>query len=140
MSRWNHRGHESVDRRLPAGERDDLHRWRSKDDLDIDSGPWLWKNGSVPDKDNLRHGFAARYDDHLYFGADRAAANGDAALGVWFFQSAVAPSPGSGDQPFIGEHLNGDILVLTDFTGGGGTVTARVFQWNGPGGTSRRAR
>ena len=43
----------------------------SKDDLDIDSGPWLWKNGAVPDKDNLLHGFAARYDDHLYFGADR---------------------------------------------------------------------
>ena len=108
----------------------------SKDDLDIDSGPWLWKHGQVPDKDNLLHGYAARYDDHLYFGADRFAANGDAALGVWFFQSAVAPdTSGTGTQPFIGEHLDGDVLVLTDFTGGGGTVTARVFQWNGPGGT-----
>jgi hypothetical protein len=108
----------------------------SKDDLDIDSGPWMWKNGQVPDKDNLLHGYAARYDDHLYFGADRFAANGDAALGVWFFQSAVAPdTSGTGTQPFVGEHLDGDVLVLTDFTGGGGTVTARVFQWNGPGGS-----
>jgi hypothetical protein len=108
----------------------------SKDDLDIDTGPWLWKNGQVPDKDNLLHGYAARYDDHLYFGADRFAANGDAALGVWFFQSAVGPdTSGTGTQPFVGEHLDGDVLVLTDFTGGGGTVTARVFQWNGPGGS-----
>ena len=107
----------------------------SKDDLDIQTGPWLWKDGSVPDKDNLLHGYAARYDDHLYFGADRSAANGDAALGVWFFQSAVAPdTSGSGTQPFIGQHTNGDILVLTDFTGGGGSVTARVFAWHSPGG------
>src|SRR5262249_30266729 len=41
----------------------------SKDDLDISS----WKNtaGSAPDKDDLLHGFAARYGDFLYFGADR---------------------------------------------------------------------
>jgi len=107
----------------------------SKDDLAIQTGPWLWKNGQVPDKDNLLHAYAARYDDHLYFGADRSAANGDAALGVWFFQSAVGPDmSGSGTQPFIGEHINGDILVLTDFTGGGGNVTARVFEWHSPGG------
>jgi len=108
----------------------------SKDDLDIQTGPWLWKNGAVPDKDNLQHGFAARYVDHLYFGADRISASGDAALGVWFFQSKVVPdTSGSGTQPFIGQHVDGDILVLTDFTGGGGTVTARVFRWNGPGGS-----
>jgi hypothetical protein len=107
----------------------------SKDDLSIQGGPWLSKNGSVPDKDNLLHGYAARYDDHLYFGADRSAANGDAALGVWFFQSPVAPGTGGGTQPFTGEHVNGDILVLTDFTGGGGTVTARVFEWHSPGGS-----
>jgi hypothetical protein len=32
-------------------------------------------------------------------------------------------------------HEDGDILILSDFTQGGGTVTIRVYQWNGPGGT-----
>src|SRR5436190_10673265 len=56
----------------------------SKDPIDISS--WRWKDGSVPDKDNLNHAFAARYSqppsascpagsaptcDVLYFGSDR---------------------------------------------------------------------
>jgi hypothetical protein len=41
----------------------------SKDDLDITQ--WLHKDGATPDKDDLAHGYAARYADHLYFGADR---------------------------------------------------------------------
>src|SRR6266550_3622924 len=44
----------------------------SKDDLNTTS--WQWKNGSVPDKDDLAHGYAARYaSGFLYFGADRIA-------------------------------------------------------------------
>jgi hypothetical protein len=102
----------------------------SKDDLDVTQ--WLHKNGSTPDKDDLAHGYAARYDDHLYFGADRFAATGDATVGVWFFQGTVGPIAGG---TFSGAHIDGDILVLSDFTKGGETSTIRVYQWNGPGGT-----
>jgi hypothetical protein len=101
----------------------------TKDDLDVTG--WQHTAGSVPDKDELLHGFAARYSDHLYFGADRAAANGDAQMGVWFFRSAVGPVAGGG---FSGAHTDGDVLVLSDFTKGGGLPTVRVFEWNGPGG------
>src|SRR5215210_1552475 len=41
----------------------------SKDTNNVTS--WKHTNGSVPDKDNLLHGYAARYADNLYFGADR---------------------------------------------------------------------
>jgi hypothetical protein len=106
----------------------------TKDDLDLPG--WRHTVGSVPDKDDLLHGYAARYGDDLYFGADRYANNGDAQIGVWFFQTAVAPITSGADAgKFSGQHLDGDVLVLSDFTKGGETSTVRVFRWNGPGGT-----
>jgi hypothetical protein len=106
----------------------------TKDDLDLPG--WRHTVGSVPDKDELLHGYAARYDDNLYFGADRFANNGDAQIGVWFFQTAVGPiTTGVDAGKFSGTHKDGDVLVLSDFTKGGETSTVRVFRWNGPGGT-----
>src|SRR5215213_6889166 len=98
----------------------------SKDTLNIPS--WKHTDGSVPDKDNLLHGYAAQYADNLYFGADRFDGNGTATLGVWFFQSAVAPLA---NGTFSGSHVNGDVLVLTDFQSSGANATVRVFQWAG---------
>jgi hypothetical protein len=102
----------------------------SKDDLDTTQ--WRHTAGSVPDKDQLTHAYAARYDDTLYFGANRFITNGDAQIGFWFFQRAVGPVAGGTFSG--GGHTDGDILVLSDFTNGGGTPTVRVFEWNGPGG------
>lgn len=103
----------------------------SKDDLDTTN--WLHKTGSSPDKDELLDAFAARYGDILYFGADRTANNGDAVMGFWFFQQEITALPDGTFGP--GQHEDGDILVLSDFSGGGGVVTIRVFRWNGPGGS-----
>ena len=102
----------------------------SKDDLD--TSQWRHTDGSVPDKDDLLHGFAARIGDDLFFGADRAAANGDAQIGIWFFQNQVGPIGGGLFGPAV--HKDGDILVLSDFTKGGTLPTVRVFEWDGPGG------
>src|SRR6266446_9065777 len=106
----------------------------SKDDLDTTN--WNWKDGSVPDKDNLAHAYAARYSSsgnvYLYFGADRTANNGDSQIGFWFFLGSVAPVAGGTFGPAA--HTNGDILVLSDFTQGGTVVTVRVFEWHSPGG------
>ena len=99
----------------------------SKDDLDVPS--WRQTTGSSPDKDELLNGYAARYGDHLYFGADRFAGNGSAQMGIWFFQNEVGPQAGG---TFTGAHKDGDVLILSDFTQGGATTTIRVFQWNGP--------
>ena len=69
----------------------------------------------------------------MYFGADRYDASGAAALGFWFFQEDVGPLAGGSFGP--GQHQDGDVLILSDFTQGGGVTTIRVFVWNGPGGT-----
>jgi hypothetical protein len=117
----------------------------SKDPQDINQ--WAYKDGSVPDKDNLRHGFAARYSltpsatcpsgtaatcDVLFFGSDRFDNSGDAQQGFWFFQNAIGLGTNSvgGGSGFTGVHKNGDVLVISDFSVGGTTSTITVYQWN----------
>ena len=104
----------------------------SKDDLNTTG--WRHKSGSSPDKDELLDAYAARYGDNLYFGADRFSNSGDAVMGFWFFQQEVTAQANGTFGP--GVHEDGDVLVLSDFTGGGGNVTIRVYQWNGPGGSN----
>src|SRR6266516_3720053 len=131
----------------------------SKDDNDINvvsgtttSPNWLWKDGSVPDKDNLNDAYAALFtnptsvsctppptpcapqagDQILYVGADRFANNGSTDMGFWFFKNPVSVnSSGS----FDGVHTVGDLLLLSTFTQGGATTTIRAFVWVGKNGT-----
>jgi hypothetical protein len=125
----------------------------SKDDLNINPPPgpgsgWAWKNGGgLPDKDNLLDSFAARYtcdtsatipcvpsdgvsdgDTLLYFGADRFDNSGDAQIGFWFLQGDVSNLAGGTFGP--DSHQIGDVLILSDFTGGGGTTHIRIFMWD----------
>jgi hypothetical protein len=119
----------------------------SKDDLNINPPPgpgqgWAWKNGGgLPDKDNLQDAFAARYvcdttdgctgtdgDVYLFFGADRFDNSGDAQMGFWFLQGDVTNEAGGTFGPDT--HVIGDLLILSDFTGGGGDTHIRIFQWD----------
>src|SRR5215211_8228747 len=106
----------------------------SKDSSTIEG--WKHTNGSVPDKDQLLDGYAAQYGDNLYFGADRFDGNGTSTLGVWFFQTNVAPLP---NGTFSGTHTNGDVLVLTDFQSSGANATVRVYRWAGKTATTAGA-
>ena len=71
---------------------------QTKDPIDIPS--WQWKLGATPDKDLITNGYAAAYNSGgdliIVFGADRFATNGDANIGIWFFQENVAPIGTSG--------------------------------------------
>ena len=116
----------------------------SKDPLNIDQ--WAWKDGAggLPDKDNLEHGFAARYSipasgtcpngtgptftgtcELIYFGSDRFDNSGDAQQGFWFFQNRITLGSNKvgGATGFDGLHKDGDVLVISDFSNGGGTST-----------------
>jgi hypothetical protein len=111
----------------------------SKDDLDL-SGPlsgaggWKYKDGSVPDKDNIVNAYAAGYNVNgelvIYAGAERFDNSGDAFIGFWFFQNSIGTANGN----FTGTHAVGDVLVLANFTGGGTTVNIEVLKWVGSGG------
>ncbi len=112
----------------------------SKDGLDLNgplsgAGGWKYKDGSVPDKDNITNAYAAAYnvggDLVIYAGADRFDNSGDAFMGFWFFQNQVGLGSGGA---FSGQHAVGDVLVLANFSGGGTTVNIEVLKWVGTGG------
>ena len=104
----------------------------SKDEEDIDQ--WRHRTGNPPDKDDLTNAYAAAYTHPdtgnliLVFGMDRFDTSGDAQLGFWFLQGAVQPVEGG---TFSGVHQVDDILVLVNFSKGGGTPTIAVFRWDG---------
>jgi hypothetical protein len=84
-----------------------------------------------------------------YFGATRFDNSGDAQIGIWFFQNNVQSS---GPPPCTNKigggtgfcdpnnlsgtvtHKDGDILILSTFTGGGTTPTIQVWKWVAGGG------
>jgi len=111
----------------------------AKDTLDIAFDLWAWKNGpSANAKNDIEHGFAAVYAKdgklYLYFGLDKLANNGDAALGFWFVQQGVSPAGNVGGNNALdflpnNAHKNGDILIQADVTNGGGIPRYEVFTW-----------
>src|SRR5262245_25617989 len=112
----------------------------SKDTLGIQDGPWLFTDSKPQPKDDITHAYAALYTDPtnghqiLYAGLDRFDNSGDATAGFWFFRNNMSESPnvsGNGTGPFVGEHSDGDILLVSDFTIGGSTSTIKVFRWTG---------
>ena len=99
----------------------------SKDDLDVTQ--WKWKNGSVPNKDEMLNSYAAKYAPNiLVFGAERIAVQGSAFIGVWFFKQNVVPI-GTPTAGFSGAHEAGDVLVLNEFDSGGTATQSKVFKW-----------
>lgn len=100
----------------------------SKDINDLSQ--WKWTNGSVPDKDDIEHAYAAAYGVNgeliLYIGADRFSNSGDAMMGAWFFQDAV---DAKANGTFSGQHKNGDIFWTGEFTGGGVVAGLKVYSW-----------
>jgi hypothetical protein len=112
----------------------------SKDTLGIQNGPWLYTGSKPQAKNDITHAYAAMYTDPsnghviLYAGLDRYDNSGDATAGFWFFQNPVgltSSSPPSSGAPFAGTHADGDILLVSDFTQGGGVSTIKVFRWTG---------
>ena len=105
----------------------------SKDVNDVPD--WEYSATDVaPDKDEILDAFAAAYekdgDTFVYFGADRFDGSGDSFIGFWFFQDEIGL--GANGQ-FIGEHVVGDILVVSDFTNGGDISTIKIYEWDGSG-------
>jgi hypothetical protein len=126
----------------------------SKDPNDVNQ--WAWKDGAggLPDKANLLHSFAARYSltpsatcpvgtgtptpttcDVLFFGNDRYDNSGDAVQAFWFFQDEItlgdpATQPLGGGTAFNGVHMDGDLLIISEFSNGGTVSTINIYEWD----------
>jgi hypothetical protein len=74
--------------------------------------------------------------DGTFIGEHTAPDPGD--NGVFCFGSEDFPLGSSTPNcaPYDADDTGGDVLILTTFTEGGDTVTVRLFEWVGPGGSS----
>jgi VCBS repeat-containing protein len=110
----------------------------SKDTEDING--WRWRLGQPQPKDDIEHAYGGAYtytgpqdgnvntgDKIVVLGMDRVRNNGTSTVGFWLFQDKVAPNP---DGTFSGLHTDGDILIVSDFSQGGGVATINVFRWS----------
>ena len=83
------------------------------------------------------NGYAAQYVDPatgdriIYFGLDKNVDNGNNNVGFWFFRGQVGCESDGGAVDFSGAHQDGDVLVVSAFTNGGGVSNITAYQWNG---------
>ncbi|HET6403443.1 MAG TPA: choice-of-anchor P family protein [Candidatus Thermoplasmatota archaeon] len=108
----------------------------SKDIQDMTSWQCTSQN-SPQDKTDLLNGYAVMLRgssgaDHLYFGFERATNNGNSFMGVWFLQNPTGCTlvANGGTGWFTAGHTTGDLLLLSDFTGGGSVATVAAYRWN----------
>src|SRR5207245_9684307 len=111
---------------------------------DIDAiANWGCKTQSNPlAKDNLLNAYGAFVqvpalaphnagDLVLYLGSERESNNGSPFAGFWLFQHLVKCQPLTGT--FSGSHTDGDLLVVSNYTNGGGTQDVELFKCSGGG-------
>jgi hypothetical protein len=120
----------------PTGHGDNILSGGGTKDIN-DFSSWAWKqtgNTSVQAKDDIAHAYAAAYllpNGHtgIFFGMDRFDNSGDASAGFWFLQDSTVSTNSSGG--FNGHHVDGDLLIVSDFSTGGAVSTINVFKWVG---------
>ena len=108
---------------------------QSKDDEDIDE--WRCVGASnVTDKGDITNAYAALWEEGddriLYFGMEKTQDNGDNNVGLWILQdpSVDCEEGGTGNgEAFTGNHVNGDIFIVSEFTNGGGVSSVQVYEW-----------
>lgn len=89
-------------------------------------------------KDNLLNSYAALVQvpsgataGHLvlYVGSERESNNGTSFAGFWLFMNPITCNPQTGT--FNGSHTDGDILIVSNYTNGGGNQEVQLFQQQG---------
>jgi hypothetical protein len=108
----------------------------SKDTLSITPGWQCNRDANVNSKIDIMNAYAAAFtssNNHqiLYFSLERNSNSGDGNVGFWFLQGNVGCVSPGGSTPFTGNHVDGDLLIVSAFTGGGSVSTIDVYRWNG---------
>ena len=108
----------------------------SKDTLPITPGWQCGFSSNVNSKTDVTNTYALSYtnadgDEILYFGLERNANTGTGNVGFWFLQDAVSCETTAGNEPFVGDHTDGDILVVSEFSNGGAVATIQAYKWEG---------
>jgi hypothetical protein len=107
----------------------------SKDILAI-SGWQCNTDNNVNSKIDIMNAYAASYraangDRIIYFGRDKKKDNGNNNVGFWFLQGNANCDAANGTATWSGSHTDGDVLVVSEFTNGGGVSGITAYQWAG---------
>jgi hypothetical protein len=115
----------------------------NKDIEPIASGVQHWACSPINNplnKDDIQNAYAALIQvpqnapdnaghQVLYLASERGSNNGTSFAGFWLLKD---PTVGcSGQNDFSGQHEDGDILIISDYTNGGGTQDVSVYKWVG---------
>jgi hypothetical protein len=109
----------------------------SKDTLNPTPGWQCAFASNVNSKIDIMNAYSVAYTDPgnghqiIYFALERNANTGDGNVGFWFLQDNIGCVAASGTQPFTGNHRDGDLLVVSAFTKGGGVSGIDVYKWVG---------
>src|SRR5262245_35963088 len=121
----------------------------NKDIQPIASGQQHWGCDPINNplnKDDIQNAYAAVVqvpdnapdnagDTVLYMASERGSNNGTSFAGFWLLKDPTVGCSGSND--FSGEHKDGDILIISDYTNGGGTQDVSVYRWTGDDATGQ---
>ncbi|MGK2851844.1 MAG: hypothetical protein ACSLFN_13150 [Candidatus Limnocylindrales bacterium] len=107
----------------------------SKDILAI-SGWQCNRDNNVNSKIDIMNAYAAQYQDGtdriMYFGLDKNVDNGNNNVAFWFLKDGTVDCDSAGGAvTFTGQHRDGDVLVVSAFTGGGGVSNIDAYRWDG---------
>jgi hypothetical protein len=108
----------------------------SKDTLDI-TGWECNHDNNVNSKIDIMNAYAAAYTDPatgdklMYFGLEKNKDNGTNDVGFWFLQGNASCTAPSGHKPWTGTHTVNDVLVVSEFTNGGGVSNITAYKWVG---------
>lgn len=68
----------------------------------------------------------------VYFGMEVASNEGTKDVGFWFLKDqSVGCTAGTHATNFTGNHKDGDILIVSEYTKGGGVSTVKAYKWIG---------
>jgi len=93
----------------------------------------VWSISQTKAKNDIANAAAILVGNTLYFAGDRTSNNGDAQIGFWLYLNGTAPVTVNGRNIFAPNHVDGDVLVLADFTGGGRNAVVTIYQWDASG-------
>ncbi len=108
----------------------------SKDTLPITPGWQCNQDNNVNSKTDVMNAYATSYtaangDEILYFALERNANTGTGNVGFWFLQDDADCVSTGGTTAFSGDHTDGDILVVSEFSQGGTVSTIQAYRWDG---------
>lgn len=65
----------------------------------------------------------------VYFASEVSAPEGNRNMGVWLLQDPDVSCSGVGNTDFSGNHMDGDVFVVSAFTNGGAAANIDVYEW-----------